>query len=242
MAFNVYEFLGTLSKQGVSKASDYEVRVNFPAKATRSFRQGISDLRFRAEAVELPGRTIVTTPYRDVGVPREIGYGAIYPPISITFLVSRDLRERVLFTNWQDAIVGDTRKLQVADGRSFNVGYYNDYIADIEIIKYNETGNPNLFVKLIEAYPRTVNQMALAYSDNEPLRLTVTFQYRYFTEKLDVSTLSDIIGTVGQIASNPRRFATEALRGVASRTITTAIPNPVLQNVSKKYAKSVIRF
>lgn len=242
MAFNVYSFLGTLSKSGISKASDYVVRVNFPSKARSSFKAGLQDLELRAESVELPGRTVITTPYRDVGVPREIGYSAIYPPISITFLVSRDMRERVLFTNWQDVIVGDTRKIQVADGRSFNAGYYKDYIADIEIIKYNETGNPNLRVKLIEAYPRTVNQMTLAYSDSEALRLTVTFQYRHFTESLVVDDLTDIIGTVSQGLSNPSRFATETLRGVASRTITKAIPNPVLQNVVNRVSKNVIRF
>ena len=254
MPFNVKEMVGTLSRQGVSKSSDYRVNIQLPGVASRTFNAGIQDLTLRAEAVELPGRSIQAVTYRDYGAPREIGYASLYQNLSVTFLCSRDLRERALFTNWQDAIIGDHRKVNFADARSFNTGYYEEYTADMEILKYDERGEKMFTVKVIEAYPRTVNAMPLAYSSDELMRVTVQFQYRYFQEFINNADIQAFAARPTQarntfdlddlinIASNPKRFATDKLRGIARRTVGNNIPNPVLRSVINNKIKNIIRF
>lgn len=254
MPFNVKEMVSTLSRQGVSRASDYRVNIQLPGAASRTFSAGLSDLSFRAEAVELPGRSVQAMTYRDYGVPREIGYSTVYTPITVSFLCSRDLRERALFTNWQDAIVGDHRAVNFADGKSFNTGYYDEYVADMDIIKYDERGEKMFTVKVIEAYPRTVNAMPLSYGSDELLRVSVSFQYRYFQELINSADipafaarptqarnsfdLNDLIN----IASNPKRFATEKIRGTVRRGIDNLPLNPAIKNVINRKAKNLIKF
>ena len=254
MPFNVKEMLGSISRQGVSRASDYRVNIQFPGEAARTFGSGISDLSFRAESLELPGRSIQAVTYRDYGAPREIGYSTAYQPISITFLCSRDLRERALFTNWQDMVIGDHRKVNFADGKSFNVGYYREYVADMEILKYDERGEKMFTVKIVEAYPRTVNAMPLSYGSDELLRVTVQFQYRYFQELINSADISAFAARPTQarnsfdlndlinIASNPKRFATEKIRGTVRRGIDNLPLNPAIKNVINRKAKNLIKF
>ena len=254
MPFNVKEMVGTLSRQGVSRASDYRVNIQLPGEAARTFNAGAQDLSLRAEALELPGRSIQAVTYRDYGVPREIGYSILYQPISVTFICSRDLRERALFTNWQDSVIGDHRKVNFADGKSFNAGYYDEYVADMEIVKYDERGEKTFTVKIIEAYPRTVNAMPLSYASDELMRVTVQFQYRYFQEFINSADIPAFAATPTQarnsfdlndlinIASNPKRFATEKFRGVVRTGIDNLPLDPAIKNVINRKAKNLIKF
>ena len=183
MAFSVTDLTGTLSRSGVAKASHYSVRISLPAEAAARSNDGVEDLTIRAESVSIPGRTIQAITYRDYGAPREIGYAPLYQPVNVTFILSEDLRERAIFTNWQDTIVGDHRTANYADGDRFNARYYSSYTSStVEIIKFNEKGDQLLKTKLIEAYPRTINELSMSYGSDEVMRLSVSFQYRYFTE------------------------------------------------------------
>jgi hypothetical protein len=159
-----------------------------------------------------------------------------------------------LFTNWQDAIVGDHRAVNFADGKSFNTGYYDEYVADMEIVKYDERGEKMFTVKVIEAYPRTVNAMPLSYGSDELLRVSVSFQYRYFQELINSADipafaarptqarnsfdLNDLIN----IASNPKRFVTEKLRGTVRRGVDGLPLNPAIKNIINRKAKNLIKF
>lgn len=181
--FNVNDFKTEIDKGGIAKASHYTCIINVPNKLglIRS-----NSLSIRAESIEIPGRSVQSTSYRDYGAPREIGYAATYMPISITFLCSTDMRERKLFNDWQDLIIGNHRKQNGhANGQSFNVGYYDDYVADISIEQLDESGNKTFKAVLLEAYPKTVNAISMSYSSDELMKLTVQFQYRIFKE-LDI--------------------------------------------------------
>lgn len=181
MAFNVGNFASSIGKTGVAKASHYVCNISFPAGS--GIQANIEDLSIRAESVELPGRSIQAISYRDYGTPREIGYSSMYTPITITFLCSANMQERRIFNTWQDLILGDHRTVSGhAGGNSFDVGYYDDYVADIDISQYDESGEKTFNVKMVEAYPRTVNAVTLSYASDELVKLTVQFQYRFFKE------------------------------------------------------------
>lgn len=180
MAFNVANFASKVGQAGVAKASHYQVSISFPAASGLS--PDGEDLAFRAESIELPGRSVMAITYRDYGTPREIGYNAMYTPSTITFLASKDLRERTLFTRWQDLIVGSHGAKGFAAGSDFDAGYYENYVATIDIQQYDEAGDTQYKCKLIEAYPRVVNATTLSYASDELIKISVQFQYRYFIE------------------------------------------------------------
>lgn len=207
MSFHIGRFSAQLGKNSVSKASHFDVTFSLPNKLGFSFfgngPSGVldsinsaqnllkaSELTLRANAVELPGRTVQSTAFRSYGVERQFGYTALYEPISITFLLSEDLRERDLFLEWQDTILGNHRKKNVAEFTDFDVGYYDDYVADIVIKKYSETNKVTNRVTLVEAYPKSINSISMAHSSDELMSCTIQFQYRYYKE---ISAFNDAL-------------------------------------------------
>lgn len=242
MAFNVFAFSGTLTKQNVSLGSHFDAIVVPPNALRSSNFSALTDLTFRVESAELPSRSLITTPYRDYGPTREFSYNAIYPPVTISFLASRDLRERAFFNKWQESSVGRFNSVPTNDGKEQNLGYYQDYTGTVILRKYDENGNKTFSIHLLEAYPRTVNQTSLSANDNEPVKITVTFQYNFFAERTEISESTDIINLITGALSQPRRFATEAVRGAARGAINSAVTNPAARGVLNRASSNVIRF
>jgi len=71
----------------------------------------------------------------------------------------------------------------------------------------------------------------MSYGSEELLRINVTFQYRYFKERILSTSQTSVINQALEVINNPRSFATNVLRGVGTRIITNNIPSPILRNV-----------
>ena len=81
MAINLQRFMSTMNARPPAMASDFEVKIFCPAIGS------VDELTFRAENVSLPGRSVATADNLDVGPQRKIGYAAIYPEVSIQFIL-----------------------------------------------------------------------------------------------------------------------------------------------------------
>ena len=175
MSFKPSELLATLNKNGVAKSSHFEVQITGPGTTGEE-----NDLMFRADACELPGRTISTSEYRIYGPIRKIAYASTYTDTSIGFLCSADLREKRYFEEWQDIIMHHraTSGMSAKHTRGrYETGYYEDYIRTIEIRQYDETGTKKSTHYLDEAYPIGIAPIALSWGNEELIRLQVTFAY-----------------------------------------------------------------
>lgn len=188
MAFSINEFRGTnfgRDSRNFAKQSNYELIFNLPEKILLSDKSLATTptLRFRTESAEIPGRSIVTSDYKSTGygLTSKVGYGVVYPDVTVTMLCGADLGEKRLFNAWQSLIVGNhTRNKDIR--RHQSVGYYNDYVSTLGIVQYDQEGNATYAQTLIEAYPIIVNSMPLSWSSDEMHRLTVQFTYKYFEE------------------------------------------------------------
>ena len=170
MAFSLQEIKGSLRK-GVAFTSHYEVDV------------GSTDVNLKAIAVSAPGRSVAATPSGVYGAIQEVGYGAIFAPVSITVICSPDHTERKFFSDWQDGVVGNHRRsLGFATESAFNVGYYNDYVRTVTIRQYDDKGTKTNTIDLQQAYPRTISELNYNYAAKDLLTFTVSMQYRYYTE------------------------------------------------------------
>ena len=175
MSFKPSELLATLNKNGVAKSSHFEVQITGPGTTGEE-----NDLMFRADACELPGRTISTSEYRIYGPIRKIAYASTYTDTSIGFLCSADLREKRYFEEWQDIIMHHraTSGMSAKHTRGrYETGYYDDYIKTIEIRQYDENGRRRSRHYLDEAYPIGIAPIALSWGNEELIRLQVTFAY-----------------------------------------------------------------
>ena len=175
MSFKPSELLATLNKNGVAKSSNFEVQITGPGSTGEE-----NDLMFRADACELPGRTISTSEYRIYGPIRKVAYASTYTDTSIGFLCSEDLREKRYFEEWQDIIMHHRATSGMSakhtKGR-YETGYYEDYVRTIEIRQYNVSGAKQSTHYLDEAYPIGIAPIALSWGNEELIRLQVTFAF-----------------------------------------------------------------
>ena len=175
MSFKPGELLATLNKNGVAKSSHFEVQITGPGTTGEE-----NDLMFRADACELPGRTISTSEYRIYGPIRKVAYASTYTDTSIGFLCSEDLREKRYFEEWQDIIMHHRATSGMSakhtKGR-YETGYYEDYVRTIEIRQYNVSGAKQSTHYLDEAYPIGIAPIALSWGNEELIRLQVTFAF-----------------------------------------------------------------
>ena len=162
-----------------------EVLIFPPAKLGGGQNQNVfggmerqSDLRkisLRAQNVTLPGRNLATVQEGNVyGPDREIVEGVTYADdISMSFQASSGLDERLFFENWQR---------QAFNEKTWNIGYYNDYIGHVEMYVLDKQEQRRYGIKLWEVFPKTIGASELSYDANDQLMLTpVSFTFRYWT-------------------------------------------------------------
>ena len=176
---------GFRDNNGFAQPNKYEVLIFPPAKLGGGQNQNVfggmerqSDLRkisLRAQNVTLPGRNLSTTQESNIyGPDREIVEGVTYADdISMSFLASSGLDERVFFENWQR---------QAFNEKTWNIGYYNDYIGTIEMYVLDKQEQRRYGIKLWEVFPKTIGPNELSYDANDQLMLLpVSFTFRYWT-------------------------------------------------------------
>ena len=176
---------GYRDNNGFAQPNKYEVLIFPPAKLGGGQNQNVfggmerqSDLRkisLRAQNVTLPGRNLSTTQESNIyGPDREIVEGVTYADdISMQFQASSGLDERVFFENWQR---------QAFNEKTWNIGYYLDYIGYIEMYILDKQEQRRYGIKLWEVFPKTIGSNDLSYDANDTLMLLpVSFTFRYWT-------------------------------------------------------------
>lgn len=171
MSFNISQFRENLYV-GLGRAALFEVIFTIPPAVTFSsdVLKDADNLRLKCFSAEIPGVNINTFEHRDYGLTHNIAYGKLYAEANFGLIMSADYREMRHFDEWMKFIYKDDTN---------NVAYYNDYIADITIKTFNEVGDESLVITLEEAYPKTINPIALSWEERDSFsRADVTMVYK----------------------------------------------------------------
>jgi len=179
---------GFRDQNGYAQPNRYEVLIFPPSKLSgatqlnifqgmerRGGKRDIEKISLRAQDVNLPGRNLATTNDTNVyGPQREVVEGVTYAEeISVNFQASSELSERVFFENWQRSAF---------DEKTWNIGYYNDYIGTMEIYLLDRQDKRRYGLKLWEVFPKTIAANNLSYGANDQIMLIpVNFSFRYWT-------------------------------------------------------------
>jgi hypothetical protein len=175
--FNVQNIVSSINKSGVASSSHFEVHL--PDWINSNSRE----LLYRADSANLPGRTVMTTEHKftNYGPINKVPYGQIYGDVTITFLLSEDLREKDYFETWQSKMIDTGSNNWRTFGRSkFNVEYFDNYSGSVDIRQYGSNGGLRTIHTLREAYPIMIGDIAMAWGTDEPAKLSVTFAYRNY--------------------------------------------------------------
>jgi len=91
---------------------------------------------------------------------------------------------------------------------SFDFNYRNDYISTLTVNQYSVDNKLTYSINLIDAFPVSVNQLDLDWSNDGHHKLTVTFAYRYwqnnsiqkFGDSLLQAGISQVLDSTGGLS------------------------------------------
>jgi len=149
-------------------------------------------LSFACSDATLPASTYATGEVKDnfIGVPQEFAHTRINTDIDFSFYVTRNYTTLTFFEAWMDYISGGNNKelgepsLYTKTSnyyRRYNYPkfYKNEtgfYIKKFEK-NYITPGAPSLTYQLINAFPKSMSAIPLAYGEAEIMKVTVTMNY-----------------------------------------------------------------
>ena len=151
--------------------------VNIPVPLTLlPYVKSAKSMQYRCEVAQLPGRSLSTTEQKFGSNPVEKHpYQTTYNDIDLTFIVSGDMREKMFFDAWMEVINPSS---------NFNFRYKKDYSTSIVIRQYDVTNKLVYDAMLIDAFPSVVNQLDLEWSSDGYHKLSVVFEYTYWTNTM----------------------------------------------------------
>ena len=210
------------SNEGYAQPNRYEVLILPPTPRGggnmdnvyrgKEKESNVRNISMRCESVNLPGRNMTTSSDTNIyGPARDIVEGVTYAEdITCSFQSSSGLEERVFFENWQR---------QAFNEKTWNLGYYNDYVGELEIYLLDKNDQRRYGLKIWEAFPKTINPIALSYgTSGEIIKTEVLFSWRYWTN-IDINqqgpNLTDRIGQT--IVNTIERNITRNIPKVLSR-------------------------
>jgi hypothetical protein len=182
MAGSISEFRASFNTD-VAKVSRFDVTIPVPLalRTTIDSRQ----LTFRCEKAEMPGRTFMTAEKKIGSAPVEkFPYQTTYNEMTLDFIVSDDMKEKIFFDSWMDLINPTT---------DYNFQYKTNYAVDMSINQYDVSNKPIYTATLIEAYPMQVNQLDLDWTSDGYHKLAVQFVYKQWTGSYENSLRQSVI-------------------------------------------------
>jgi hypothetical protein len=180
MTFNIQTLTSSIEKTGVAKASHFEVQCTAPSPVSEMER----DMMYRAEAAEIPGRSLATVEHKfgNMGPITKIPYSQVFTDMTVTFLLSEDLREKQYFEIWQELMynTGAFESGSSTGMSKFKPKYFDDYTGSVIIRQYGANGNLRTITTLVDAYPIIISPISTNWSSGELMKMNVTFAYRYY--------------------------------------------------------------
>ena len=165
------EFRATIAGKDLARQNRFEVKIWGPG--------GIKDeqVNLLAESVSIPGQNIRSVP-DDLryGPARDHAQGVTYGDISMTFICTPGMQEKVYFEEWQKLIIDLGEK-----NSGWNAKFYKDYIGEIQIDQLDRQNDMKYQVTIVEAWPKTINAQEFTLSSNDSYQtVSVDFAYRYW--------------------------------------------------------------
>ena len=173
-------------KVDVARPSRFDVTIPIPL-SLGNYITSARNLTYRCEMTSLPGRTFETTEKKIGSAPVEkFPYHTNYQDVTMEFIVSDDMNEKIFFDAWMDLINPSS---------NYNFQYKANYAVDISINQYDVQGNLTYAGVLQEAWQIDINQLDLDWSTDSYHKLAVVFCYRQWSNNTITSLKQNVIAS-----------------------------------------------
>jgi hypothetical protein len=163
------KFIAEIKSQGLARNNRFAVLFTPPTNVNPANLQ--KTLLF-CDSATLPGVNFSTVQNRTFGESREIPYEKLFDTCQMTFHVDKDMMVKSLFDQWIQSIQNPVTR---------NFSYYKDYVTNMTIEVQDLAENTRYEMALYEVYPKTVSAINLSHESKDTMKLSVTFQYKYWT-------------------------------------------------------------
>ena len=170
MAGSISEFKSSF-RTDLARPSRFDVLIPIPVVLFASPLVTSKSLTYRCEAAVLPGRTFETHDQKTYGPIEKFPHLTSYTDVDLTILMDDDMKQKYAFDAWLDNINSPIDN---------NYSYKDQYSTTITINQYDVTNKLSYSVDLYEAFPTSVNQLDLDWSNDGVHKLSVTFAYTYW--------------------------------------------------------------
>lgn len=196
-------------KNELARASRFDVNIPVPLTLT-PYITSARNLTYRCENAQLPGRTFATVEQHIGSNPTEkYPYLTTFNDIDLTFIVDGDMQEKVFFDAWLNFINPQY---------NYNFRYKGDYATTITVNQYDNQNQLSYSVNLYDAYPVSMNQLDLDWSNGDGLhKLVVTFAYTSWqNNSLQALGMQLLDAGIGSIVSSVGGLGGSAIAALGS--------------------------
>jgi len=188
MPFNINDFTQNINDYGTASSSKYDINISLPiALQDTSFSlitASMNDLiPFRADDVTTPGVALLTNDTNKWGIGPRIKqpYNAVLSPVTIRFIADSSGELEAFFNTWFN--LGFNYSEDSSTVPTFNANYRSDVVSSqINIIKYDRTGNVINSYNLYNALPVMISPIRMGWDEqNQIIKFMVSFTYQSFT-------------------------------------------------------------
>lgn len=173
------DFISTIKSSHLARQNRFTVTIcNSPGSSST-----LSMVELFCEQAVLPSISFSSQPVRTYGDQREVVYERNFESVTLTFLVDRQFYVKDYFDQWTS---------QIVDPATRQIGFYNEYVRDLEIRVQDTKDSDTYYVKLCEAYPKTISSITLDYNSKDIMKMQVTFNYKYHTNRQISSSASSV--------------------------------------------------
>lgn len=193
-------FISEVAKRGgIASSNSYDLQIKL-SEPLKQFISGIYGtqttdnflfLRMLCNEIQIPGMVYasadIKSPYKGINV--RLPYAKIYNSLDLSFVCDMESVPYRVFRGWQDWISNNYKNsrdnLNPGSGAAFYFRYYDDIVADIEIIKLEKTKGEKdkiyqpFQVILRRAYPYSVTSIPLSAASAQLVKVTVSMYYEF---------------------------------------------------------------
>lgn len=186
-------------EKDIAKSNLFSVEITLPPMMYAQgnypqYREHYESINYFADSVTLPARRIKTQSVKTIGQPYDYAYGQQKQEVRMSFIMTKDMYHRQFFETWMNMTAND------AENR---VTFYDEYTADIQILKWenaanvvykgtagSNTGRPVHYQQRMNrstavwqmygAFPFDISAMTLNNGPADLLKIDVDFKYERF--------------------------------------------------------------
>lgn len=228
MTFNIANFSGHINKLGTVQTNKFKVEIGTPAILRAVNNNEL--YQYRASSVRIPGANfdMQNVARYGVGPQQKFPTNVIFNDIDVTFLDTNYNNLWKYFTIWLNGIFDYTGRSGGSEA-SYSVQYKINYVTDMSIYVFDNSGDRVNKVTLKDAFPVSLGDVSLSWSENNRLyEFTVRFTFKeWFFEGYQTTSFESgaIMGPAASSQVIPQR--TESPRPQQSvREVPTTQLNP----------------